>query len=868
MNFKGKTNIIGKILRATLCMLLCAVLVTPSVLPTKADQKSNFNIEADYGFDGKVEVGCYIPINISIENLGDNFEGRVQLIVPSDVYNDKGPTMYEKDLSIVRGTTKTISMTIFADDSLKSINVRLVNKKEKVLTNKYFSLNTLSIINSVNIGVLSDDFSALSYFNRFPVMINSSTITVNSQIIELTADSISDDYRALDMIDVILISNYSTDKLSATQLTAIDTWVKGGGTLLIGSGSTFTKVMSGLKDLPSCAGIKTNSSVTYETRKTTYGLSICDPDLLKVTDYFQGYNGNSWMLSNFLTLNNNVQEDFYSRLKQHLNSDSSYKSLYVYSYEFEKMASDFFDKNEDFFRMNFSSAFLGYYPSDDAWNDYEKYSLSKEMVELVRTLYDSVVSSTEEPAQQTANYPYLTADFANVTIPVCEVSLKGDDRFTNETFPLVKRYSYGSGIVAVAAMDFTQNPLISYVNKADVAKLVLKSTLPNSFYSNLVQYPRTTTGTFSTLLEKGNVFNSIYRQLQSATIPPLLLYTFIILIYLVGIFVSYIVLKKKKKTILFWMTQAIAAVGFSLLILLFSISTRLYRAELRTASFNYHLPNETKTTEVASLIMPKKKTYTLELTNSYNTERYHSYDPYYYRRGSSSQSLDDYYFSIRNKADSTEYRFKNTAPLASESFISEHSTYNENSGFDLKYDTSTQTITVTNNTGSNLEKAYVVIFDAFYPLNDFQAGETKELNMNSTAYMYPNQVDQYLSYAITGNFVRQKNPIYTYLLGNNSISFKELFIGSDNAKYIDRRMPLALYEIVINSYWNPNSKDCIVGGYAKNPVKSELQAEAKAKALDFEYHIQCFTVDVIKDVVMPLENDPMDNIIYTNYYIY
>ncbi len=871
MKKRGKSTKVRNFLRPALCLLLSAILVLPSILPANAEKKSDFNIELSYGFDGKVEALCHIPVNITIENLGDNFDGRVQVIVPSEeTYDNPGPTMYEKDLNIASGAKKTVSLTLFAHAAFNSMNVRIVNSKEKVLAEKYVTISPLSTINSVNIGVLSDDFSALSYFNRIPLIINYAGINVNSQLLELTAETFPEDHNALDMMDILLISNFSTDKLSAAQLSAIDLWVHDGGTLLIGTGSTYNKVMSGLKDIPSFSDVKASSKITYEKHNTYYGLSICDPTLFQKQVYADSnYSYKSWEYNTFLTLPSQILNEFYSRLDEHLAGEPTYKSLTVGTAEFGNMVGDFFLNNEDFLRKNLSSYFLDYTPSDAEWNDWASDQLFKYIFSIMESLYPVYVAkgtSGDISGIDVSQVSSVNAEIANITVPSSTVTLEGEDLDTKTTFALTKAFTYGSGVVAVAGIDFTQNPLISFSYKAELAKVIIKSNLPGFFFSELNSYqPNYYTQTVNT---KAVLFRDVYNQLQSASIPPVLLYTFLLVVYLISIFVSYAKLKKKGKSILFWATQAISAFVFSLLILLFSLSTRLHRAELRTASFNYYTPGASATSEFSELVMPKKKKYTVELADSHNPERISdpTYSYRYYYSNTSSSSLDDYHLAIHEKAQSTEFRVNNTTPLSSESFISGYTSVAKNGGFSVAYDSTDRSVSITNNTGKDLEKAYIVVYNLFYPLDNIADGETKVVSQSSVGYMYPQETGQYYSYYATGYFNQQKNPIYTYLLGNNSVSFRELFIGSNNSAFIERRLPLAFYSSVINNYWRASSEQILIGGQTKNPETTGLQAENKAKEFTFEYHIQQYELDLISGKITPVEYDPTDGFAYQTYY--
>ena len=82
------------------------------------------------------------------------------------------------------------------------------------------------------IGVLSDSPAELLYFNG--VGINYSTL--RTKTIEMTASTLPASELGLDQLDVLLITDFDSGKLSGQQIEAVWEWVRKGGVLLIGTG--------------------------------------------------------------------------------------------------------------------------------------------------------------------------------------------------------------------------------------------------------------------------------------------------------------------------------------------------------------------------------------------------------------------------------------------------------------------------------------------------------------------------------------------------------------------------------------------------------------------------------------------------------
>lgn len=219
--------------------LACMTVVTSMGGCSLTGSSQRFTVNTEIGIDGKVQAGEYAPVAVNVTNNGRDFTGKVQIIA-SDGTNR---ILYEKDLSIGAGASKTVSLTIPVVSVNGRYNVRIVNGKESIQYKKLEKYTAVSSITKVNVGILSDDYSALGYMDGLTMMNNPN---LETNIVELGADDISTDWRSLDMLDVIVISNYSTDLLTSEQISALRYWVEDGGLLMFGTGSTASKTLSGV----------------------------------------------------------------------------------------------------------------------------------------------------------------------------------------------------------------------------------------------------------------------------------------------------------------------------------------------------------------------------------------------------------------------------------------------------------------------------------------------------------------------------------------------------------------------------------------------------------------------------------------------
>ena len=258
-----KKNIIKRIICAMMLIALLAFI--PSTI-VSAKPNYNFYVSLNAGYGQKVLAGYSAPFSITVTNKNaNNFEGCMQLIIPGYSSNN---ILYEEEIALGAGETKTVQIVAGIPVPAEYVNVRMTNKRYKVLWSELQKINVSKTKNDIRVGVLSDDFSALGYMDRVHFL---SDTTRYTSLVELSAADFPVNYAALDMLDVILISDFSTDLLTKEQMSALNLWVKKGGILVIGTGSTANKTLSGLY------GNIINEKVTSTTSKnTTLGLATED----------------------------------------------------------------------------------------------------------------------------------------------------------------------------------------------------------------------------------------------------------------------------------------------------------------------------------------------------------------------------------------------------------------------------------------------------------------------------------------------------------------------------------------------------------------------------------------------------------------
>lgn len=287
--------------------ILSALLVP---FNASAKQTYDFDVSLKIGYDNLPLVGYGAPFDITVQsNNTTNFEGYIQLIIPN--FNSEN-VLYEQEITLGAGEVKNIEFIASMPIPAPFVNVRLTNKKHKVVWKELQDVKICKDKDSLRIGVLTDDFSALSYIDRHQLassMMSNGNVYRYTTLLELNLDNFPTDYHALDMLDCILITDFSTDLLTQDQIRALNLWIQDGGLLIVGTGSTANKTLSGLNN------------------------KVFDSKISPTKNYSTNFGMDTWdysYVSNIVAQSNNAysSDECYQLYESYYDSDYAYKYFY------------------------------------------------------------------------------------------------------------------------------------------------------------------------------------------------------------------------------------------------------------------------------------------------------------------------------------------------------------------------------------------------------------------------------------------------------------------------------------------------------------------------------------------------------------
>lgn len=203
---------------------------------------STVSMEADYGYDSTAKGSRYVPVRVELTNQDDRvFGGTLQIL---SMETDNTVYRYDYGVELEAGENKKDTYYIPLGTRADQLYVLLTDEEGNEVIRQRLKLNVNLESAELLIGVLSDTPEMVSYMDGVGI----SYSMLLTKTVSLSPEMIPDDKRGLDLLDVILITNFDLKTLSSDQIDAIMAWVKNGGTLLLGTGEGVQKILGPLSE--------------------------------------------------------------------------------------------------------------------------------------------------------------------------------------------------------------------------------------------------------------------------------------------------------------------------------------------------------------------------------------------------------------------------------------------------------------------------------------------------------------------------------------------------------------------------------------------------------------------------------------------
>lgn len=219
----------NRILKFLLCLSALLFAIPFTVL---ADELS---MSVTYGYRNTAKSGQLLPVTVDIDNDSiEEYDGYVVM----EILGDDGSNLTYTFPSFVGPGTTSFKYTVTIPDGYSSedgdrLRVSFTDDSGERMAEKDVDIFYHGSGQDVLCGILSDDRSNLMYLGNVSLGNNLSTKTVT-----FNPDDIPSDAAGLSQLDIIVISSFDMRLITGEAAETITDWVKNGGTLLFGTGST------------------------------------------------------------------------------------------------------------------------------------------------------------------------------------------------------------------------------------------------------------------------------------------------------------------------------------------------------------------------------------------------------------------------------------------------------------------------------------------------------------------------------------------------------------------------------------------------------------------------------------------------------
>ncbi len=243
--------------------------------------KDDISATVRLGCKGKAKYNRNIRADAVIENKGSDFTGKFRVEYART--DSDGYVAIQKEFVVASGESKKVQFTLPTIAEDRNIRVSICDQEDDIICSEYVNLNYKDNIDTLYIGTLSDSQDSLKYIASGLAADKTSFAASDEGIIfELLDEDITEDYKMVDILDVIIIDNFDTGKFSKGQISAIKKWVNKGGTLFLGSGADAGKVLDAFSGtllkgtIGSAESIRTNFGVTREELTRLLGENLAN----------------------------------------------------------------------------------------------------------------------------------------------------------------------------------------------------------------------------------------------------------------------------------------------------------------------------------------------------------------------------------------------------------------------------------------------------------------------------------------------------------------------------------------------------------------------------------------------------------------
>jgi hypothetical protein len=202
------------------------------------NQPPDPDMEAEAAFDGHFKYGEWLPVWIQLENSGPDLEAEVRVRVPGSW----GATTFAAPVPLPTGSRKLIPVYVLPNNFSHVLEVELVADDGVLLSREVPVVSQPNI--NYQVGLVAPERGAMALILGASLPGRERPKT----LIDLAPADLPERAEGLRSFDTLILNDTDTSSLTSEQRTALETWIRQGGRLLIGGGPGAQRTVSGLPD--------------------------------------------------------------------------------------------------------------------------------------------------------------------------------------------------------------------------------------------------------------------------------------------------------------------------------------------------------------------------------------------------------------------------------------------------------------------------------------------------------------------------------------------------------------------------------------------------------------------------------------------
>lgn len=198
--------------------------------------ENDVSMEVTYGYQNIAKGSRYVPLLIQFSNPGKAVEGMLSVLsmeADYEIYE------YQYPISLPEGGTCTEMVHIPLVSQRDQLYLTLTDTNGRQIAKKRLKMDTNKENAELFVGVLSDSQEHLSYFDNVGIYYS----ILKTRYVPMSAKTFPDNLLEMDLLDVLLVTDFDVNVLSPAQQDTLVEWVNRGGTLLLGTGNDPQKTL-------------------------------------------------------------------------------------------------------------------------------------------------------------------------------------------------------------------------------------------------------------------------------------------------------------------------------------------------------------------------------------------------------------------------------------------------------------------------------------------------------------------------------------------------------------------------------------------------------------------------------------------------